>query len=468
MRMYWIFFVLLFASIQLWSATLTSAYEFNNNLNDSIANGVDPALVTGTHPNGSGTVGNGYFSFGANQGLTMTGGVIDINCYSVELYFEFDDVGSGWRTIMDPGDARSDRNLYVYYGGLQFYPFGASGAVFSPNTYTHVVATRNTDGTFIGYVNGQQLININDGSNTAAEGNVIHFFEDNSTAEASAGTVDYIRIYNGVLTQSEITTLYQNRTQSIGSTPTPALGSSNTNFGNVRVGTSASASVTVTNTGAASSVLTGTIGPATGSEFSPVSGNQSFSLGQNQTSTRSYTYTPSARGADLTTISIASNASNTNRTLTGTGVSPVFSSSVAAGSAINFGEVGYTATQNLTVQNTTPDADLGNLTDMTLISATITGADASYFSLGNFTPGMKLTKSQLQTLAIQFMHNYSSSSEYGYVRQANLVLTTDVGAALGSVGQSYTYLLQATTIPEMNTAILLFLSLVFGFVVYKK
>jgi len=470
MRLYcifYIFFSIIFflPNIHLWSANLISAYEFNNNLNDSIINGVDPTLVTGTHPNGAGTVGNGYFSFGANQGLTMTGGVTDINCYSVELYFEFDELSS-WRTIMDPGLSRSDRNLYVYSGGLSFYPFGTSAVVFSPNVYAHVVATRNSDGTFIGYVNGQQLISINDGINTAAENNVIHFFEDNSSGEASAGTVDYIRIYNGVLSQQEVTNLYQNRTLTVGTNPT--LGVSNTNFGNVRVGTNATASITVSNTGDPSSILTGSIGPAAGSEFSPTSGNQSFSLGQNQANARTYTYTPSARGSDSTTISITSNAGNTTRTLTGTGVSPVFSSSVAAGSTIDFGEVGYIETRNLTIQNTTTDANLGNLTDMTLLSATITGPDASYFSLENFTPGMKLTKSQLQTLAIEFMHNYSGRDDYGYVRQATLVLTTDVGAALGSIGQSYAFQLQATTIPEINTAILFFFSCIFIFVIYKK
>lgn len=247
-----------------------------------------------------------------------------------------------------------------------------------------------------------------------------------------------------------------------------ALGVSNTNFGNVRVGTSATATVTVTNTGSGSSTLTGTTGAASGSEFSPTSGTQSFTLGQNQQNTRTYTYTPSAQGSDSTTISVSSNAGSATRTLTGTGVSPVFSSSVAVGSTINFGEVGYIEDRTLSVQNITTDANLGNLTDMTLLSATITGPDASYFTLENFTPGTKLSKSQLENLAIRFMHNYGGRDDYGYVRNATLTLTTDVGAALGVNGQSYSFALQATTIPEISTLSMFAFSLLFAFFLRKK
>ncbi|NUM35852.1 MAG: choice-of-anchor D domain-containing protein [Candidatus Brocadiae bacterium] len=246
-------------------------------------------------------------------------------------------------------------------------------------------------------------------------------------------------------------------------TETPALTASNTNFGNVRVGTSANASVTVTNTGTSGSTLTGNIGAASGAEFSPVSGTQSFSLGQNQGYSRTYTYTPSARGADSTNVTVSSNATNSTLTLTGTGVSPVFHSSVAAGSTIDFGEVGYIANQALTIQNLTTDPDLGNLTDMTLLSAVITGADANYFTLQGFNPGTKLSKNQLQNLSIEFMHTYGGRDDYGRVRNATLTITTDVNAALGNTGTAYSFSLQAVTIPEPGTIHLLGIFLLLAF-----
>lgn len=247
-----------------------------------------------------------------------------------------------------------------------------------------------------------------------------------------------------------------------------SLSASNTNFGNVRVGTSANATVTVTNTGTAGSTLTGTIGAAAGSEFSPVSGTQSFTLGQNQNAQRTYTYTPNARGADSTTISVNSSAGNTTRTLSGTGVSPVFNSSVAVGSTVDFGEVGYIANQSIAIQNLTTDTDLGNLTNMSLMAASITGPDASYFSLENFTPGMVLTKNQLENLLVSFMHNYGGRDDYGVVRTATLTITTDVGTAFGSMGSTYSFNLQATTIPEPSTILMFGIIAIAGLWLNKK
>ncbi len=235
------------------------------------------------------------------------------------------------------------------------------------------------------------------------------------------------------------------------SAPSATLSSNNTNFGNVRVGTSNTATVTVTNTGASGSTLTGTIGAATGSEFSPVSGTQSFSLSQSQSSVRTYTYTPTARGADSTTISISSNVNNTTASLTGTGVSPVYSSSVAPNSTIDFGTVdkNITLTQTLTIQNITPDADLGNLTNLTLLSATISGADASYFSIENFTPGTVLSKNGLLNLLIKI----TNSDYLVETRNATLTIVTDENAALGVSGNIYTYHLTAYLVPEQSTYI---------------
>ncbi len=248
----------------------------------------------------------------------------------------------------------------------------------------------------------------------------------------------------GLLFRAEINTVYA---------PQPALTASNTNFGNVRVGTSGTASVTVSNSGQSGSTLTGTIGAASGSEFSPVSGTQSFSLAQSQSASRTFTYTPNARGNDSTTVSISSNATNTSRTLTGTGVSPVYSSSVAPNSTIDFGIVDkdQTLTQTLTIQNLTPDADLGNLTNMTVLSATISGEDASYYSLSGFTPGTVLAKNGSMTFSI----NATNPDHLVRHRNATLTIVTDVNAALGIAGNVYTYQLTAYTVPEPSTCLFL-------------
>lgn len=243
----------------------------------------------------------------------------------------------------------------------------------------------------------------------------------------------------------------------------PTLFSSNTNFGNIRVGTSGTAEVSVTNTGASGSSLTGTIGSSSNNDIGPTSGTQNFSLGQNQTATRSYTYTPSSRGFDSTTINISSNAGNSSQTLTGTGVSPVYSSSVAPNTTIDFGIVDkdQTLTQTLTIQNTTPDDDLGNLTNLTLLSANISGDDASYFALNNFTPGTVLSKNQLLNLLI----SVSNPDHLVSYRRATLTIVTDENAALGIAGNTYTYDLVAYTVPEISTH--LFMSMAFLFAIVQ-
>jgi len=244
--------------------------------------------------------------------------------------------------------------------------------------------------------------------------------------------------------------------------PTPALYVDNPSFGNVRVGTSASTSLTVTNTG--TGTLIGSTGPASGSEFSPTSGSTSFSLGQNQASSRSFTYTPSSRGTNSTQVSVTSNAGSLNRTITGTGVSPVFSSSIAPNTTIDFGEIDQTGTKTLTISNTTPDDDLSNLTNLTLLSATITGVDASYFSLENFTPGMVLTKNSLANLLLRFT-NYNNSQG---IKNAILTLVTDQNAAYGTSGDTFTFYLQAMAIPEPHSFALMIVFLCFAIFFYNQ
>lgn len=238
----------------------------------------------------------------------------------------------------------------------------------------------------------------------------------------------------------------------------PVLSTSSTNFGNVRVGTSATASVTVTNTGSSGTTLSGSIGAASGSEFFPTIATQAFSLGQNQSSSRTYTYTPSAPGVDSTTISVTSNASNTNLTLTGTGVSPVFHSSFAPNSLIDFGSIeNYTSnTIALDITNLASE-NLGDLTDLTLLNYSITGPDASYFSLENFTPGTRLSKDELLSLVLRA----TNPDAVNYTRYATLTIVTDVNAALGVEGNSYTYNLTAYMLPEPSSVFMGIFSMLF-------
>ena len=144
-------------------------------------------------------------------------------------------------------------------------------------------------------------------------------------------------------------------------------------------------------------------------------------------------------------------------------VGPEYTSNPAPGSTMDFGEVdlGQSSTMTLEIGNLTPDGDLGNLTDLTLLDATITGPDADAFDLLNFTPGMVLSAGDLFDLLIQF--NPDMLGELN----ATLTILTDQGAAFGQPGQSFQYQLTGVGTPEPASILvwsLLFASLLVGWV----
>jgi len=145
-------------------------------------------------------------------------------------------------------------------------------------------------------------------------------------------------------------------------TPNPSALS----FGNVAVGSSATQSLTVTNTG------TGTvnISQATllGASYSVVSGNPSASLAVGQSSTVQIRFAPTTAAAEAGSLAILSDASNSplNVSLSGTGMEAGLTISPAS---ISFGNVtvGQSATQTVSLTNN------GNA-GLTITAATISGS----------------------------------------------------------------------------------------------
>ena len=258
-----------------------------------------------------------------------------------------------------------------------------------------------------------------------------------------------------------------------GQTAMPNLSTGDANFGNVRIGTSSNAAITVTNSGDSGSTLTGNIGHASG-EFSPTSGAQSFSLVQNQTASRTFTYTPANQGTDSENVTVTTNeVGNTNVSLTGTGVSPEFNSSVAPDSTIDFGmihlnrsvldhpDIPPTKYHTITISNITTSLDLDNLTDLSILNAYITGDGT--FDLIGFTPVI-LGKDDSLDLIIRFStimaHNDGVSPSKG-LKNAILTLVTDQNAAFGEQGDIFTFNLTGQVVPEVSSLVILGLAIFF-------
>lgn len=257
--------------------------------------------------------------------------------------------------------------------------------------------------------------------------------------------------------------------QGQGVAPLLDLAGSQTNAGNVRLGTSGTAAtVVVGNVGdgnlsglGAVSNLQGTVGAASGA-FS--GGSVAFNLADGASQQVGFTFSPTSRGLVSGAISVEtgnghSNGSNLAQAvlmqLDGTGVGPRYGSSAAPDGTISFGDVVTQGMQMLTITNTTPDAELGSLTGLTLLSFQISGPDAGLFSVTGFTAGTVLGKGETLDLGVVF-----SAGAVPDAHAATLSLLTDEAAALGQTGNEYSYALSAATIaaapvPEPGMAALL-------------
>lgn len=128
-----------------------------------------------------------------------------------------------------------------------------------------------------------------------------------------------------------------------GATATASLTPSNSSvsFGSVNDGTTASQSITLTNTGNSNVTISGVTVAGTG--FSTPGVSSGLTLMPNQTATLSISFDPSSPGTVTGTATVASNATNSplSITLSGTGMSATHSVGLAWASSASSGIVGY-------------------------------------------------------------------------------------------------------------------------------
>jgi len=147
----------------------TFTYSLNGSLAEDSNSG--PSLVSY-----GGTLGPTGYYFGPNMGLSLSGAV-NPDAYSIEIGFYFDSLSgvtnTGYQRILDFRNRTSDSGLYSYQdGSLKLFassyapglppagpalpdPAAASaGLVFSPNTMTDLLLTRDASGLFSAYVDG--------------------------------------------------------------------------------------------------------------------------------------------------------------------------------------------------------------------------------------------------------------------------------------------------------------------------
>jgi hypothetical protein len=165
-----------------------------------------------------------------------TDAILPNNNYSIVLLANFNTVVSGSTNntelvlgkAIDFQNRTSDSGLYTAQGGaLDFYD-GTSSSPLAEGTslpgalsfgnYAQIVLTRATDGTTDAYINGSLAFSFNDSDGQAIIGNGMlqqfldFLIDDNADTvpflrENEGGFVARIRLYNGVLTPTEVANL---------------------------------------------------------------------------------------------------------------------------------------------------------------------------------------------------------------------------------------------------------------------
>lgn len=188
------------------SPAVIHEYEFNGDLSDERGG---PDLVSY-----GGTVNATNYTFGPNQGLSLSDGLVNSGNYSIEMVFQFSDIDT-WRKILDFKNLTHNFGFYNSpANAVYFYPRGAGPAnALTADTDVHLVVTRDaTTDLFSAYADGVHQFSFTDSVFDAIftePDDVIHFFNDDFFAsQASSGVVDRIRIYDGALSASQVVDLF--------------------------------------------------------------------------------------------------------------------------------------------------------------------------------------------------------------------------------------------------------------------
>ena len=192
------------------AAVLIHDYQLNGTLNDALSANALVGL------GGNLTDNAGRYTFGANQGLKLTNGLNNTSVWSMDFRASYSSLSGTWKKLVDFQNLGTDRGLYfTNYGsgnGLQYYPHGLGPDSVNTGTDYTIALTRDVLGDLRGYVNGALQWTIAVEPDAVSASNILHFFVDDfatGQSEAQGGSVDFIRIYDGVLNQADVTILNQ-------------------------------------------------------------------------------------------------------------------------------------------------------------------------------------------------------------------------------------------------------------------
>lgn len=152
----------------------------------------------------------------AGLAVNTTGLLTHGNAYSVDMIFKFNTDSGSWKEIFGVSNRTSDNSFYVEPGNhLQIYPVGGGPTLFSFNEYHRISLTNDGNHRLSAYMDGVfqfDFLNTTvmdfDTYGAANPDRLIHFFADNVVSggqgEFASGSVALIRLYDGLLSSTEI------------------------------------------------------------------------------------------------------------------------------------------------------------------------------------------------------------------------------------------------------------------------
>lgn len=193
------------------AVALIHDYQLNGNLDDVYGG---PSLVS---LGGSLSSTPGSYDFGINQGLKLSGALNNpAGDWSLDFRASYSSLSNTWKKLVDYSNLASDTGLYfTNYGQdnkLEFWPYASNGALGADtvqiNTSYTVAFSHSATGMITGFVNGVQQWSVTDPYNYGgAATNILTFFTDDyatGQGEAQPGSVDFIRIYDGLLSATDV------------------------------------------------------------------------------------------------------------------------------------------------------------------------------------------------------------------------------------------------------------------------
>ncbi len=152
------------------------------------------------------------YRFEKNSGLQFnneSAGAFLGEGYTIEIYFEFDELSS-WKRVADWKNRKTDWGAYVYNGELNFFNILYSEeAPVVAGEFTYYVITRDADTKkVLIYTDAEVKIDFidNNGDALIDQDGVLNFFHDDLIVqdEASAGSVGMLKLYNYALDSTVI------------------------------------------------------------------------------------------------------------------------------------------------------------------------------------------------------------------------------------------------------------------------